>query len=81
MVTLHLREGAPQLYPDPYYEFRCYGIDLGTTNSTVAEIVWQPGERPSCRILEIDQATQQGQYTGPLIPSVVAILPGDQVWV
>lgn len=62
-------------------QFQCYGIDLGTTNSTVAEIVWQPGGKPSCRILEIDQATQQGQYTSPLIPSVVAILPDDQVWV
>lgn len=62
-------------------EFRCYGIDLGTTNSTVAEIVCQPGGKPSCRILEIDQTTQQGQYTSPLIPSVVAILPDDQVWV
>ena len=62
-------------------QFQCYGIDLGTTNSTVAEIVWRPGGKPSCRILEIDQATQQGQYTSPLIPSVVAILPDDQVWV
>jgi len=35
-------------------EFRCYGIDLGTTNSSVAEIVWQPGGKPSCRIVEID---------------------------
>jgi molecular chaperone DnaK len=62
-------------------EFRCYGIDLGTTNSTVAEVVWQPGGKPSCRILEIEQDTQQGQYTSPLIPSVVALLPDDQVWV
>ena len=62
-------------------QFQCYGIDLGTTNSTVAEIVWRPGGKPSCRILEIDQATQQGQYTSPLIPSVVAILPDNKVWV
>jgi molecular chaperone DnaK len=62
-------------------EFRCYGIDLGTTNSTLAETIWRQGEKPACRILEIDQATQQGQYTSPLIPSVVAILPDDQVWV
>jgi len=60
-------------------ECHCYGIELGTTNSTIAEIVWQPGGKPSCRILEIDQATQLGQYTSPLIPSVVAILPDDQV--
>jgi len=62
-------------------EFRCYGIDLGTTNSTVAEVVWQPGGEPSCRILEIEQDTHQGQYTSPLIPSVVSILPDNQVWV
>jgi len=62
-------------------EFHCYGIDLGTTNSTVAETLWSQGKQPTCRILEIDQATQQGQYTSPLIPSVVAILPDDQVLV
>lgn len=25
-------------------QFQCYGIDLGTTNSTAAEIVWRPGK-------------------------------------
>ena len=58
-------------------EFRSYGIDLGTTNSTVAEAVWHPGGNPTCRILEIDQATQQGLFTSPLVPSVLAIPAGS----
>ncbi len=62
-------------------ELQCYGIDLGTTNSTVAETIWRQGEKPACRILEINQVTQHGLYTSPLVPSVVAILPDDQVWV
>ncbi len=28
---------------DKKTEFRCYGIDLGTTNSTIAEAAWRPG--------------------------------------
>jgi molecular chaperone DnaK len=56
-------------------QFQCHGIDLGTTNSTVAEIVWRPGGKPLCRILEIDQATQQGQYTSPLIYAQKCLRP------
>ena len=37
------------------------GIDLGTTNSVIAEIVMQPGEKsPSVRCLEVKQDTPQG---------------------
>jgi len=57
------------------------GIDLGTTNSTVAEAIWEPGQTPVCKVLEIDQPTREGLYTSPLVPSVVAILPDNQVWV
>jgi molecular chaperone DnaK (HSP70) len=58
------------------------GIDLGTTNSTVAEIVWEPGQAvpPPPRCLNVDQATTQGRYTHVLVPSVVALYR-DQVWV
>lgn len=54
---------------------RVIGIDLGTTNSTVAEILWQPG-RPgeiTIRCLEVDQPTSAGIYTNTLVPSIVAI--------
>ena len=59
------------------------GIDLGTTNSSAAEITWDPasGNPPSVRVLEIEQPTREGVYSSPLVPSVVAILPDNQVWV
>ena len=62
---------------------RVVGIDPGTTNSAVSEIVWNPasGEPPSIRTLEIEQPTREGSYTSPLIPSVVALLPDGTVWV
>jgi len=57
------------------HEVHAYGIDLGTTNSTVAKASWVPGEKPTCRVLEIDQPLwPAGTMTSPLVPSVVAIL-------
>lgn len=56
-------------------DVRAYGIDLGTTNSSVAEARWTPGEKPICRVLEMDQPLwPAGTMTSPLVPSVVAIL-------
>jgi len=73
---------------------RAIGIDLGTTNSAVAEIVWDPAVGASTvspetarvpglqiRTLEIEQPTREGVYTSPLVPSVVAVLPDGTVWV
>ncbi|MBE3130586.1 MAG: Hsp70 family protein [Acidobacteria bacterium] len=59
------------------------GIDLGTTNSAAAEIVWDPAsdQPPTIRTLEIEQPTREGVYTSPLVPSVVAVLPDGTVWV
>jgi len=39
---------------------RAVGIDLGTTNSTVAEVLWKDGQVniPEARCLEIDQPTK-----------------------
>ncbi len=68
----------------PERTVRVWGIDLGTTNSTVAEIVWNPSDPiglPQCRCLEIEQITTDGVYTSPLVPSVVAILPSGEHWV
>ncbi|MEW6447218.1 MAG: Hsp70 family protein [Bacillota bacterium] len=61
---------------------RVLGIDLGTTNSAVAEIVWEPGSSlpPAARCLEVDQETLEGRHTHPLVPSVVAIY-GDKLFV
>jgi len=51
-------------------EIRALGIDLGTTNSTAAEVIWKIGEPLQCRVLEVDQPTEGGLFTSPLVPSV-----------
>jgi molecular chaperone DnaK (HSP70) len=54
---------------------RVIGIDLGTTNSTVAEIKYDPASPTpfsGVRCLEIDQQTTEGRYTHFLVPSVIA---------
>jgi molecular chaperone DnaK len=60
---------------------RVIGIDLGTTNCTVAEITWDPakGGPPRARCLEIDQETDEGVYTHVLVPSVVAVRGGERL--
>ncbi|MDW7761121.1 MAG: hypothetical protein SCM96_10855 [Acidobacteriota bacterium] len=64
-------------------EIRVLGIDLGTTNSAAAEIVWEPasGAPPEVRVLEIEQPTREGVFSSPLVPSVVAVLPDGALWV
>ena len=60
----------------PERPVRVLGIDLGTTNSTVAEGVWDPnGEAaPRARCLAISQETVGEPVRDSLIPSVVAIV-------
>ena len=66
----------------PLKPLRVWGIDLGTTNSTVSEITWTPGDPiPKCHPLELEQTTTEGVYTSPLVPSVVAVLDGREIWV
>jgi molecular chaperone DnaK (HSP70) len=62
---------------------RVWGIDLGTTNSTISEIHWDPtaGAMPECRTLDLEQPTTGGPFTGPLVPSVLAVAPNGEVWV
>jgi hypothetical protein len=45
------------------HPIRVVGIDLGTTNCTVAELVWEPGmgDLPNVRCIPIDQDTTQGR--------------------
>src|SRR5438552_4099974 len=58
----------------PIHPTRVIGIDLGTTNSTVAEVFWRPGgAQVRARCLEVDQRTGEGLYTHVLVPSIVAI--------
>ncbi|MFZ5983113.1 MAG: Hsp70 family protein [Acidobacteriota bacterium] len=64
---------------------KVWGIDLGTTNSTVTEIRfssnWDVGAAPDMTVLELDQPTQEGVFTSPLVPSVLAVLPSGGHWV
>lgn len=57
---------------------RVRGIDLGTTNSAVAEAVWNSGERelPDADCLVLEQDTTSGVVRNVLVPSVVALLEG-----
>jgi molecular chaperone DnaK len=65
----------------PKKPVRVLGIDLGTTNSTVAEVVWEPGaDAPvRARCLEVTQETSEGQYIHLLVPSALAIHSGKVI--
>lgn len=60
---------------------RVLGIDLGTTNSTVAEIVYDPSVKNeiSVRCLAVEQPTGNRSHWNPLVPSVVALHDGKEV--
>jgi molecular chaperone DnaK (HSP70) len=46
----------------PEQTVRAIGIDLGTNNSTVAELEWTPGQDLSdVRCIEVEQSTTQGR--------------------
>lgn len=64
---------------------RVIGIDLGTTNSTVAQVKLPLDSGGSaeagCECLHLEQPTQMGPYIGALVPSVVAIDNAGAVWV
>lgn len=65
----------------PNHPLRVIGIDLGTTNSTVAELQWNPdNDLPDVRCIEVDQPTAQGRYTHVLVPSMLALY-GEERWV
>lgn len=57
---------------------RVFGIDLGTTNSSIAEITWSTGSKSPivARCIEVPQDTREGMYTHVLVPSVVALYEG-----
>ena len=82
MEALELLRRTEGPLTQPRKPLRVIGIDLGTTNSTVAEILWLPGQTdpPVVRCLSIDQATTQGRYTHVLVPSVVALYQ-NKTWV
>lgn len=67
--------------PDIAKKFRVLGIDLGTTNSTIAETIWLEGsgETAQARCLEADQWTTAGVATHVLVPSCVALYRGKEI--
>lgn len=67
----------PLLESRPY---RVIGIDLGTTNSTVTEIVWDPesDQAPVASLIDIPQLTTTGEIVRDLVPSVVALRNGQE---
>jgi len=79
MKALELFAGKPEQVLNR--EIRVLGIDLGTTNSTVAESAIGADGKVACRTLELEQPTTEGTYTSPLVPSVVALLPDGNHWV
>jgi len=79
LIRLFGNQQAPSIPPK---KFRVIGIDLGTTNSTLAEWVLDP-QHPSdssVRCIPIDQPTLQGRYSHLLVPSIVGIFEG-KTWV
>ncbi len=62
----------------PVEPVRVVGMDLGTTNSEIAEIVAVPGsmELPEVRCLEVEQETLQGPFIHAVVPSVLALHEG-----
>jgi len=66
--------GRGKLAAKPNSPVRVVGMDLGTTNSTIAEVRWEPGgTTPKVRCVGVEQPTLEGTYTHVLFPSVVAI--------
>ena len=63
---------------DTSLALRVLGIDLGTTNCSVAEIVLHAGDTnlPEARALEISQPTTQGEFIHTLVPSIIALHRG-----
>ncbi len=68
--------------PLPASPVRVLGIDLGTTTSAVAAMLWNPGqtEPPIPECIEIEQPTTMGAHIHTLVPSVVAHYEG-RVWI
>ena len=69
----------------PSQPVRVLGIDLGTTNSTVAQVQLplDPDRSPEmlCECISIEQMTPSGPFYGSLVPSVVAIDKAGKTWI
>jgi molecular chaperone DnaK len=78
-LTVFMPEKTRPCIPDR--PIRTIGVDLGTTNSAVAEAVFDP-KNPhdiEVRCLEVEQPTEKGIKTAVTVPSVVALAEEDVV--
>ena len=59
---------------------RVAGIDLGTTTSTITEVIWSPAssQAPIAEVLEVAQPTMLGETIKSIVPSVVAVHGGRE---
>jgi tetratricopeptide (TPR) repeat protein len=56
-----------------------WGIDLGTTNSTLCRTNFRVGVKPAePEVVSLRQPTPAGEFTGTLLPSIVAIYQGRE---
>jgi molecular chaperone DnaK len=56
-----------------------WGIDLGTTNSTLCRTNFRTGVSPAePEVVSLRQPTPAGEFTGTLLPSIVAIYQGRE---
>ena len=74
-----LATSAKTQVPSSRRPVRAIGIDLGTTNSAVAEILVPPEttDAPEVRCLDVEQPTRQGPQFDTLVPSVLALHDGQ----
>ncbi len=65
----------------PKETVRVIGIDLGTTNSTAVEIIWDPQNPDTYQLdcLDIEQPTLEGTFTSVFLPSIVALFNGKEL--
>jgi len=76
-----LAEESSSVNLDETLQCRVLGIDLGTTNSTLAEICYDPEnpQEPTVRCIPVDQPTAGRSHWNPLVPSVLAIHEGEEI--
>ncbi len=74
-----LATSAENQVPPSLRPLRVIGIDLGTTNSAVAEILVPAdvARAPEARCLDVEQPTRQGPQFHTLVPSVLALHDGQ----
>jgi molecular chaperone DnaK len=78
-LTVFIPEKTKPCIPDG--PVRTIGIDLGTTNSAVAEAVFDPKNPRNIQVcsLAVDQPTEEGMHADVTVASVVALTGEDVV--